>query len=193
MKLIKEWRTPFISNEASKSDSSEYMDFDKYLFLIMEEFVETRKRNLNNLKAIFNEKYETDKGYFSCEDFKSIINQTMDFSYEINNYSFPKSVVFFRSFIYALTAHKNSLDITLRSFIAAIHRYGVDSPFPSIISTPKQIEQIQEKATDRNKLNVRKSSTKINVGASNRLLKGQNSIRKISGEELPSTQFKKPS
>lgn len=116
-------------------DSTECIDLDRYLFMIVEEYVEHRRRILNSLKFNFNKRFDTDKGYFSCEDFRSIINSIIDHSLERDDYKFPRNVIIDRSFIYALTAHKNGLDITLRSFIGACHRYGIDSPFPPVFNS----------------------------------------------------------
>lgn len=77
---MKEYR----NSQNPAGEHVECIDLDRYLLIVMEEFNDTRKRNLQDLKKKFSERFESEKGYFSCEDFKEIISPFFDHTFEID-------------------------------------------------------------------------------------------------------------
>jgi hypothetical protein len=63
------------------------------------------------LKQQFSKSHENEKGYFSCEEFRNVIKQGVDLKGNVGNFIFPQGYILDRAFLYALTCHKNTIEI----------------------------------------------------------------------------------
>ena len=111
-------------------DINEYIDVDKLLEALIDEYFEAKKKNFKILAKNFSKYYETDHGLLSLDDIKSIVSEVTEIESAIPGNLYANDFTKLRLFLYALTSSKNKYDIINKDFLVGCSKFGVDSPFP---------------------------------------------------------------
>lgn len=114
----------------NQEDSLEYIDIDKLLDALIDEYFEAKKRNFKILSKNFSKFFESDHGLLSFDDIKSIVSEVTDIPSPIPGYLYAKDLTKLRLFLYSLTSTKNKYDILNKDFLVGCSKFGIDSPFP---------------------------------------------------------------
>ena len=123
-----------------KDKQTEGIDIDKYMFLVLEEFIEIRRRNLKALKTAFFGIWKDGIGFCSAEDFGQIIRKVQDSHCNTfgegggdgSGLGYCKGSIVQRAYLYSMTSRKNDLSLNADDFLLACHKFGLNSPFPNV-------------------------------------------------------------
>jgi hypothetical protein len=125
-------RVTKIVSKGQENDPSESIDLDRLIDLLIEEYFESKKRNLKSITKHFAKTYDEQKGIFSVSAVRSILKETVEAHSQIEGRSYPRDVCLCRTYLYAITSGKNKFDIDSSDFIVACQKFGLDCPFPFI-------------------------------------------------------------
>ena len=147
-----------------EGNSFEGSDIDKIFEYAIEEYFEMKRRNFKALSKKFGKYYENENGLISYDEFKTILNELGDLTSPIQKYGYSNEIIKLKTYLYSITSGKNKNDIAHKDFNAAVIKFGIDCPFPLILTHAKKYvmeTNIEEKKENgENKENLAKINKK---------------------------------
>lgn len=124
--------------DLAEGNSFEGSDVDKIFEYAIEEYFEMKRRNFKALSKKFAKFYENENGLISYDEFKSILNELGDLNSPMQKYGYSNEIMKLKTYLYSITSGKNKNDIAHRDFNAAVIKFGIDCPFPLILTHAKK-------------------------------------------------------
>ena len=114
--------------------STDNCNFDLVLRLIVDEYLNSKKRISGQLNNAFSVKFEQNQGFFSLEEMRELFVELQHIyrSGESMQYGYPirSQMQVAKLYLFSCTAGKNGYDFNANNFVQACQRYGFDAPFP---------------------------------------------------------------
>lgn len=111
---------------------AEGLDIDKFLIVLVGEYMEAKKMNLKQITKNFYKNTADNEKILSMDDFAQHLQGTNTKEYLFPNLIYPKDVTVCRAFLYALTSGRNNFAVSCSALTHSMTRFGLDSPFPFI-------------------------------------------------------------
>lgn len=111
---------------------AEGLDIDKFLIVLVGEYMEAKKMNLKQITKNFYKNTADNEKILSMDDFAQHLQGTNTKEYLFPNLIYPKDVTVCRAFLYALTSEQNNFAVSYSALTHSVTRFGLDSPFPFI-------------------------------------------------------------
>lgn len=153
------------------------VDVDRLFEVMVDEFVEARKKIQKTLSYNFSKGIDGEKCLISYDNIRKICTFLLQRKSTIEVLSYPNDICIARTFVYSLTCKENDYVTNVKSFLESASKFGLDSPFPTnsgVMKVVIPIEKIIEKQLPRSR-----------AGSRQELDRSRTDIRDRSSEKPP--------